>query len=260
MAAKSLPVIRIENTGPAQQNIPFTFGQVFKAGQIKPGQGLAAKLANGDALPLQVDYKATHADGSARHVIISGILPTLFAKEERELQLVPAQAGTPKLGFQPFIQNGVVELIIAGVKYTTDGALMGDSNIWLDGPIVQEQIVPIALNGSDGKPHPHLSIRAGFRAYSNGQVRVEVGVENTTTFTPGAQNLTYDIAVKLAGKTVFEQKALTHYHHARWRKVFWLGSEPQIHVKPDAPYLMASKAISNYDQNTGVGEAQLASY
>ena len=258
MAAKSLPRLRIENLGAPQKNVPFTFGQVFKPGDVQPGQGLAAQVIGGETVPLQVDYKATHADGSARHAIISGIMPVLFAKEERELQLVPVQAGAVKSTLQPVIQRGSVELTVDGVKYTTDGALMGDSNIWLNGPIVQEQIMPVALNGPDGKPHPHLSVVAGLRAYSSGQVRVEVIVENTKTFTPGANNFKYDVAIRLGGKIVFEQKALTHYHHARWRKVFWLGEEPQVHVKHDIDYLIASRAVPNYDRSAAPTEKNLA--
>lgn len=255
MAAQSLPTVRIENTGAAQTNIPFTFGQVFKPGQRKPGEGLAARLSNGDIIQLQVDDKATHADGSVRHAIISGILPTLFAKEERELALVPAKAGTGR-AVSAKVPEGKVEITIDGAKYAAfAGPLVGE---WLSGPVVHEVTAALNLLDAKGTPHPHLTIRAGLRAYSNGQQRLEVIVENTKTFEPGANNFKYDVAIQIGGKIVFEEKGLTHYHHARWRKVFWLGAEPQIHVKHDVDYLITSKAVPNYDRSATPAEKNLS--
>ena len=243
------PVIRIENLGAGQKNVPFTFGQVFKVGALMPGQGLAGQLSNGDLVPLQIDQKATHADGSIRHAIISGVLQTLFEKEERELKLVTAQAGTSKRHSSTKIPDGVVEITLAGTKYTTNGSKFGDVVEWLSGDVVSDGVVPAELRDSKGNVHPHLKVRVGIRAYSTGQIRFELVLENATTFTPGAQNFTYDIAVKVGGKSVFSQKAIEHYHHARWRQVFWLGDEPQIHIKHDAAYLIATRAVPNYDQS-----------
>lgn len=244
-----LPVIRIENLGTGQKNVPFTFGQVFKVGALMPGQGLAGQLPNGDLVTLQIDQKATHADGSVRHAIISGVLPTIFEKEERELKLVTAKAGADKPFSLAQIPDGVVELTVDGTKYSTNGSKFGDVIEWLSGGVVAEGIVCAELLDANGKPHPHLTVRAGIRAYSSEHVRVEITVENTKTFTPGASRFIYDVVVKIGGNVLFEQKSLTHYHHARWRKVFWLGGTPEIHIKHDTAYLIDSKAVPNYDQS-----------
>lgn len=252
-------MIRIENLGTGQKNVPFTFGQVFKVGAVMPGQGLAGQLSNGDIVPLQIDQKATHADGSVRHAIISGVLPTIFEKEERELKLVTAKAGATKPFSLTQIPDGVVELTVDGTKYSTNGSKFGDVIEWLSGSVVAEGIVPAELSDDKGNAHPHLTVRAGIRAYSTGHVRVEIIVENTKTFTPGANNFKYDVTVKLGGKTVFEQKALTHYHHARWHKTFWLGDEPMIHVRHDPEYLISTKAVPNYDMSSIAGASQFES-
>jgi hypothetical protein len=47
--------VRIQNTGNAGTNVPFTFGQVFAAGQLSSTEGLAAKLADGTIVPLQTN-------------------------------------------------------------------------------------------------------------------------------------------------------------------------------------------------------------
>lgn len=253
-----LPVIRIENLGAGQENVPFTFGQVFKVSALMPGQGLAGQLSNGDLVPLQIDQKATHADGSVRHAIISGVLPTIFEKEERELKLVTAKAGAGKPFSLSQIPDGVVELTVDGTKYSTNGSKFGDVIEWLSGGVVAEGIVAAELRDSKGNLHPHLTVRAGIRAYSTGHLRVEVIVENTTTFTPGANNFKYDVAVSLNGKKLFEQKALTHYHHARWHKTFWIGDDPMIHVKHDPAYVISTKAVPNYDLTAAPQEKNLA--
>lgn len=242
--SQGLPVVRIENTGAAQTSVPFTFGQVFKVGALKPGAGLAAQV-DGGTIPLQVDYKATHGDGSVRHAIVSGILPKLAAGATVALQLTEAKASASKALSPAVMPDGAVEITIDGVKYSTNGSKFGDVIEWLSGPVVVEGIVPAELFGPDGKAHPQLTVRAGIRVYSTGKVRAEVIVENTKTWTPGAR-FTYDVVIKFGGETLYERKGLTHYHHARWRTVLWIGGEAAIDIKLDGRYIMSTKAVSNY--------------
>ena len=61
-----------------------------------------------------------------------------------------------------------------------------------------------------------------------------------------------------AARSVYEKPALTHFHHARWRKMFWWGEAPQVHVRHNTNYLIASRAVPNYDQSMVVSEAALA--
>ena len=68
-AAGAITDVRFQNTGAAQSNVPVTFGQVFAVGDLKKAHVLVGKL-DGATVPLQVDVKATHADGSVRHAIM----------------------------------------------------------------------------------------------------------------------------------------------------------------------------------------------
>lgn len=256
---KPITSIVIENTGGVQKDVPFTFGQVFAVGDFQPDSGLAGRLGSGDIVPLQVDVKALHADGSVRHAIVSGILPTLFKDEKRELALVPVEAGTA-VGFETKAAplSAVVELTVGGVKYAASlSSIPTRVDRWINGPLVREYTVAMPLRGPGVDAHPHLAVRAGLRVYANGRTRVEVVIENNWAYEPGPQNFTYDVSIEIAGKQVFEQKAFVHFHHARWRQVFWVGESPAIHLRHDPAYLIHTRAVPNYDQSVAISEGYI---
>lgn len=253
-----LPKISIENTGPAQTSVPFTFGQVFMEGALPYGQALEGRLSSGAMIQLQADYKAKHRDGSARHVIISGVLPELTELETVDIELLTSDAKPTVASKATLTPSGSVELRFVGVNYfATLTSVPKSAMQWLAGPVAQEWIADAPLVDKAGKPHPLLTLRAGIRWYASGAIRVEIIVENTKTWA-AASRFTYDVAVTLNGAVAFEQKGLTHYHHARWRKVFWIGKEPAIDVKIDARYLMGTKAVSNYADLTIPPDRELA--
>jgi hypothetical protein len=261
--------IRVQNTGNAQTNVPFTFGQVFAPGALSPSEGLAAVLADGTVLRLQTDVKATHADGSVRHAIISGILPSLAAGQTQTLKLAKSSvAPTSTSTVQSLVSAGLssnVTIILNGVKYTAslNDALASSTPInWLSGSVANETIVSAPLKDAAGVAHPLLAARFAVRWYSAlpKQARVEVVVENNKTFTAGARNLTYDVNVDVAGRSVYAKTGLTHYHHSRWHTTAWwdVAHQPATYLQHNAAYLIASKAVPNYDQTTVPAESALA--
>jgi hypothetical protein len=130
--------------------------------------------------------------------------------------------------------------------------LSGAYTQWLSGSIVNEWIVATPLfNTVGGAAHPHLTAKFSIRAYPTGnKTKVDVTVENNKTFTAGAQNFTYDAKVYVGGTQVDTISALTHYHHARWHKSYWWNTTtPQIHLKHNIDYLIATKAVPNYDRS-----------
>jgi hypothetical protein len=260
--------IRLENTAAAQTSVPFTFGQVFGQGQMLSTNGLVGRLDDGTAVPLQIDVKATHADGSVRHAIISGVLPTLAAGTQRTLSLVKqttAAAATAvtttnlmNTGF-----NFSVHAKINGIDYyaSADELLKSTTpTVWLKGSIANEWQVSAPLHTSSGATHPHLMARFAIRWYESvKKARVDVTVENGWAFEPNPQNFTYDATVIAGGKEVYAKTALTHLNHARWRKLFWWnGAEPQVNVKLNTAYLISSRAVPNYDQTAIASESDLA--
>lgn len=87
---------------------------------------------------------------------------------------------------------------------------------------------------------------------------MDVTIENDWAYEAAPQNFTYAARVLIGGKSVYEKAALTHFHHARWRKLFWWGEESQVHVRHNTRYLITTRAIPNYDQSIVISEATLA--
>ena len=248
----------LQNTGTAQKQVPFTFGQVIMAGKMNVKDGLAAKLPDGTLLRLQTDIKATHADASVRHVVVSGILPELAAGQTQTLQLVKSSTSLKSSEtVQSLAKSGLtskVTITLNGEKYTASlaDALVADTapRNWLSGNVVNEWHLNAPLKNAAGVTQSLLTARFDVRWYSalGKQARVDVVVENTKTFVPGGK-LTYDVDVEVGGRSVYAKSALTHYHHARWHQAGWWDTArvPVMDVKLNGAYMMATKAVSNYD-------------
>jgi len=262
--------VRLQNTGSAQTNVPFTFGQVFAAGALSSTDGLAAKLADGTVLPLQMDVKTTNADGSVRHAIISGVLPVLAAGQTQTLNLVKS-ATAPKstVTLQGLLSAGLTgktTVTLNGVKYTASlaeaVAATTTPTTWLSGAIANEWIVSAPLKDANGVAHPQLNARFDVRWYSglNKQARVEFVVENNKTWVPGAK-LNYNVDLELAGSPVFSKTGMDHYHHSRWHQYFWWSAaqQPAVNVQLNSAYLIATKAVPNYDPTFAPRESELSS-
>jgi hypothetical protein len=263
--------VRFENTNlqAAQANQPVTFGHVFSPGHVLPANTLIGRFDDGTTLPLQTDVKALHPDGSVRHAVISAVVPSLAAGQVRTVALEKSStAPVPKVyTVDDLMRNGFsasVHATINGVEYAAfaDDALKEalSPKTWLAGPIVTEWLVSAPLTTNSGQAHPHLSARFAIRWYSDiKKVRVDVTVENDWAYEPAPQNFTYDAKVLVAAKPVFTKAALTHYHHARWRKIFWWGgAAPEVNTKHNSAYLISTRALPNYDQTLVFPESTLA--
>ena len=74
----SMPAVVLENTSAsAQTNVPFTFGQVFKQGDLPAGSAVALIGPGGATLPCQVNVHNSHPDGSVRHASLSVVVPNM---------------------------------------------------------------------------------------------------------------------------------------------------------------------------------------
>ena len=272
----SLPIgatattLQVDSTGTGtQNNVPLTFGQVFVKGEIGANESITGALGDGTPLALQVDAKAYHADGSLRHAVISTVLPQLTAGQTQAIQLVKTTAytATPSAtALTDFLNGGFdakVNITLGGEEYSVSAATLlksGTVKTWLAGPHVNEWIVAAPLKkNADGSEHPHLTVQFAIRHYvGQSKARVDVTIENAWAYEPNPQNFTYDAQIMVGGTPVYTKTGMTHYHHARWRKTFWWGAEPQAYVKHNTAYLIASRAVPNYDQSVKVAESALA--
>lgn len=262
--------VRLQNTGAAAQaNAPVTFGQVFAAGDLLRNEMLVGRLDNGTMVPLQLDVKASHPDGSVRHAVISAILPGLAASEARTMTLLKTNAPVAQAAPSPktLLSNGFsasVHATINGVEYKASADDLIKSgwkyNTWLSGAIANEWQVSAPLTSAAGVEHPHLSARFAIRWYEGiKRARVDVTLENNWAYEPNPSNITYDAKVVVRGQEVYNAPAMTHLHHSRWRKLFWWGEAPQVYVRHNTAYLIASRAVPNYDQTVVTSEANLKS-
>ncbi len=260
--------VAVQSTaGTVQWGVPVSFGQVFAKGDLKSGERLVAQVGT-ERLPLQLDVKARHADGSVRHAVLSALLPQLGAGATSTLALVKAtDGGTPstqaptarQLLAQGFSTE--VEINLGGRIFTASADQLlaqGRATTWLQGPVAQEWLVNAPLVDAGGVAHPHLSARFAVRWYpQTKRARVDVVLENDWAFEPAPQNFQYDVAMTVGGTRVYAKQALKHFAHARWRKTFWWGDEPKLNLRHDAAYMIGSGALPNYDTSVKPSAAAL---
>lgn len=268
--ARMITNVQLQNTSTvAQTNVPFTFGQVFAPGHLAKDTALNGRFDNGETMPLQVDVKALHADGTVRHAIISGVIQNIAASQVRKMELVTGGAASNSAGATTaqLLNSGFtasVNATIGGVRYSASADQLikaGKTKSWLAGASANEWLVSAPLTTTNGEAHPHLTARFAVRWYEAAKkARVDVIVENNWAYETAPSNFTYDVEVLVGGKSVYAKPALTHLHHARWRKVFWQGNAAPdaLNVKHDVAYLMATGAIANYDRSITIKEATLA--
>jgi hypothetical protein len=267
-AAGAITDVRFQNTGAAQSNVPVTFGQVFAVGDVKKTDVLVGTL-DGAKLQLQTDVKATYADGSVRHAIISAIVPSLKAGATGTMLLntggtaTPGAVTTVNLLADGFTASAAAT--IAGVKYSASADQLlkvGAKATWMAGAVANEWQVSAPLTTVAGVAHPHLQARFAIRYYSAvKKARVDVTIENAWAYEQGPANFTYDAEIIVGGKSVYSKAGLTHLHHARWRKLFWWGGDaPAVNVQSNVPYLISSRAVPNYDQSVLPSTAVLTGY
>lgn len=262
--------VNVENlTNQGSVDIPITFGQVFAPGHVPGGAYLEARTTGSSpvGVPLQVDNKATHPDGSLRHAVITARVPKLGSGALGGIELVSTSAApaATRVSDKDLLATGfdvALSVDVGGTVYEASARKLLEadaSKTWLTGPLVTEWIVSAPVKTLSGVEHPHLTARFNIRAYAGfDSVRVDVILENNWAFQSNPQNFTYNLAITNGGASVYSRNSLVHYHQARWRKTFWWGKNPGVYVKHDKAYLFASGAIPNYDQSISMIEADLA--
>jgi hypothetical protein len=256
--------VRVRNlTAESLRDVPVTFGQVFRRGQIT--EGIVVRVRD-KPIPAQVDIRRHHEDGSVRLAVISAVLDELPGSGETTLALGNGAAPAPqadavsasellKTALDTVVRlefpDGTVRSASARkmLQESADGA-----QTWLRGPIATEWLLAGPPLDSAGRPDEDLHVQFQVRAYRGGKrARVSVVVENC--WDRWAGNIRYDVSVSVAGSTVFSAKAVDHRPLSRWRKVFWWGEgEPGVHVVHDLGYLSCTGALPRYDTSLTLPE------
>lgn len=254
---------------PVSVSTPVTFGQPFAKGDVPFGAALIARDNYGNLIPIQVDKKSSFPDGSLRHAVISVLMsnpmPPGFA-----LYLAPVSQGNININALPsettfdLVKAGftsVVDLMINNQHYRAElnaDTLTRSASTWLSGFLVSEWSFRVPLQSDAGIVHPELTARFSVRKYVNSNnVRVEVVIENSHSFAGNPSNISYDAQIFINNVLVYNKPSLIHYHHARWRKVFWSTDPIKVDIKHDIDYLIATKAVPNYARDFTVSELKL---
>jgi len=268
LGATFAKVVVVDQSGAAEErkDVLVTFGQPFAVGDVPPGATVAARV-DGVDIPLQVDMKATHADGSLRHAVLTARVPSLPGGGSVPVELYPIKTG---LSGDPVAATDLlaagfdtkVTVSLAGVTYEASARDLIEAaggKTWLSGPLVTEWAVAAPLTSTSAGAHPHLTARFEVRALAGKpSAHVSVTVENDWAYEPNPQNLTYDVTVATDKETVHTQSALVHYRQARWRKALWWGEDPKVDVQHDVAYLLSTGAVPHLDPTLLPSEKTLA--
>ncbi|HET8551456.1 MAG TPA: hypothetical protein VFM97_03135 [Gammaproteobacteria bacterium] len=269
----------IDESGQKRSDLPVTFGQIFRDGDVPSGEHLRA-LLDGRPVPIQVDRKATNADGSLRHAVVTVVVPEVPASGSRIVTLAAggrSESDAPPVTLTRLLAtdfDASVSLNVGGRSLTADARTLLEQaradggckpwgkacNLWLSGPLVSEWIVGGPLQSRDG-PSPHLAAYFYVRAYAGDpihRVRVNVVIENDWAWVKDPHNITYDAAITV-GDHVYRKADIDHYAQTRWHRVLWWGDEVDAYVKLDGRYIQATRAVPNYADDVHPTDSFLAS-
>jgi len=270
-AAEPQPLVTVEmhnSTGEPLHDVPVTFGQVFKKGDVPRGRQVYCFV---DGRFAQVDPKRRYDDDSLRYAVVSAVLEDLPGGTSRTLKLTsggprPSPPPRPMMvsellrtDFDAIVTLAFPDGAVRKASAREMLAQAGDrTQTWLQGDVATEWLLSGPPTDRDGRPDEDLQVQFQVRACA-GCRRVRVSVVVESCWNTWAGNIRYDAAVTVGGHEVFSQKAVDHRRLSRWRKVFWWGEgEPGVHVVHDLAYLSAAGALPNYDRTLPAFESALS--
>lgn len=260
----------ISQSSQTQTNIPVTFGQIFKDGDVPQGATVSATL-NGQPLNLQVNVKATNPDGSLRHAVLTALIPSIAGNAAEPLVISSASPSTQAspvtlAELLATSYDASASLNIGGTMYTADARALLQAanvnnackpwglqcNVWLSGSLVSEWIVGGPLKTSSGSINSNLYVYFNVRAYSGASpgtvayVRTNIVVENAWAYTPQMQS--QYTATLVSGTASYTSPTLTQYAYTRWHEILWWnGNQPSVYVQEDTQYIQSTGAVSRYE-------------
>jgi hypothetical protein len=234
----NLPTLTLSNGGTGK---PWTVGHAFKRGDVIAGRYLYATATNGLLSGVQAVARNYWSDGSLKFAVISGVGAS-------EVQL-----GTTTT--IPF--SGEVALSSSPASVTFTGGITGTYacpttdtvGTWnkssahlarkISGTVMTERHYYVPTSDA------HVAVWFYVRSYTEGSIEVETVVENgwLNLATPTAK--AYSVNVSVGGSSRYSG-SLTHYHHSRWSRVDWVGTDPAITPVHNVAYLKSSKVVPNF--------------
>jgi len=270
--APSLAAFKLANNWKASAASDYlTFGQAFIEGALIEGDHIAAQFGD-HTLAAQLDVKALHQDGSVRHAAITIETPPVKSGGEIEGALIITPAPHEENFDAVQILTERFDFLTSLTFYDGDGASRSavynprdlviqafrakTPPFWLNGALAKETRVEMIAG-------PHLTLRFDVRVYRDGDIRTNVVFANEKTFSPGRREMLYDVVIgggSGGGGAAAPWRAEQVFHHrsSTWRKIFWTGAQPKLHIAHDLETLIAANAIAPLDASQGVSGRAIA--
>lgn len=274
-APATIVALTLQNAGAGSlQAGVTTLGQVFQAGDLPAGQGLVARIG-GSTVPVQVDVKTTHPDGSAKMAVLAFERPVLSsgASVAVTLEKAPsAPAVAPvDLAAVSAKHSLVVELTPAGqgkisidvMDALRDALADGSGSFWQRGPLATQGRVEVDLPGS-------LRLKFDVTAFKDGQISVDAAFANDESMLSVGGRVSYDVVARLNGREVVRE-SINHGQYQTWTREFetseanggqGLGGAARgwLNIRHDVEYLKGAGAVPAYDLSMPVWQGILDGY
>lgn len=225
-------------------DLPFSFGHVFKEGDVPTGSYVDADLTDWQAIPTSF-----WPDGSWRHAIIAG-RATCTANVAK---VITFTLGAPRLGTLSHT------LPSCSVQAGNETITLANSTLHREvcaGPVMVQRLYRASVPNA-----AHLTVYFEVRFFKGGAVEIHPWVENAFLFGPTfvADTRTWTVTV---GSTQVFSMSLTSKVHTRISLIdnrpagykhwsYWAGiSDPQIEPVHNTDYMMLSKMVPNYGWTT----------
>ena len=259
----------LQNLGKtATPTLPLTFGEVFKPAAVMPDDRL--RLDVGKQLPVQMDPRTYHSDGSVAMATLTVMAPPLPARTATGAMLVRAPADGPPPGKPVDLAAAVAHyalsvvldferpdgttrrITVNGVKAMQEGLGKGTASYWRRGPEASEALVDVPVRGS-------FRLVFDITAFANGTFSSDVRFDNDIAMGAHGGTVTYSEQIVQDGRTVSRQSDITQYQYQDWHTIVGTaGSSADVNIQHDIGYLEATGAIPNFDLHLGVVASLLA--
>jgi len=245
-----------EKAGVTTTNYPITFAIPFAKGAVTAGVKV---VHQGSDLPTQFDIKRTWADGSVKHGIISVVIPQVDANSTETLTIETAASNSTSAALDSTailatdVESSISLTNLSGSNNPTSASAslrtaigVGNLEYWMRGSICTEILEDVSLTPNDNL---HARWEARFYPGTSFGVRISNIVESVNLSALGSAS--YDVTIHQGNSSPTQVYNFTNYDHAygsRWRKTFWMGSEPpEIELHYDTDYLVSTKMIVPID-------------
>jgi hypothetical protein len=200
-----------------------TFGQAFLAGDVPAGSSLVARIG-GALVPVQMDAKTFHPDGSVKFAVLSLLRPELAAGESVAVTFAaaPGGAAAPAIDLDAALagRSFVVEITPAGgprqqidvLAALRQGLADGSASFWQQGPLATEARVAVDLPGSQ-------RLVFDVTVFQGGGYAVEAQFNNDEAMGPTGGTVTYEAVVRMDGLEV-DRKTVTQAQYQNWRETY----------------------------------------